>query len=113
MHLLTRTGIITTPIGQTLTFASALTRYVYYVVYLYSKRIILPNPMKNWKRAILKTVLCVCCFLMDIDTSDRIKRRVTKMIPELRDLSCEELLKECGLTTLETRRLRGNKILGY
>ena len=28
------------------------------------------------------------------------------MVPELRDLSCEECLKECGLTTLETRRLR-------
>ena len=25
------------------------------------------------------------------------------MIPELRDLSYEERLKECGLTTLETR----------
>ena len=28
------------------------------------------------------------------------------MIPELRDLSYEDRLKECGLTTLETRRLR-------
>ena len=27
------------------------------------------------------------------------------MIPELRDLSYEERLKECGLTTLETRRV--------
>ena len=33
-----------------------------------------------------------------------------KMIPELRDLSYEERLKECGLTTLETRRLRGDQI---
>ena len=32
------------------------------------------------------------------------------MIPELRDLSYEECLKECGLTTLETRRLRGNQV---
>ena len=32
------------------------------------------------------------------------------MIPELRDLSYEERLTECGLTTLETRRLRGDQI---
>ena len=32
------------------------------------------------------------------------------MIPELRDLSYEEHLKECGLTTPETRRLRRDQI---
>ena len=32
------------------------------------------------------------------------------MIPELRDLSYEESLKECGLTTLETRSLSGYQI---
>ena len=46
----------------------------------------------------------------DIDTLERIQRRATKMIPELRDLSYEERLKECGLTTLETRRLKGDQI---
>ena len=32
------------------------------------------------------------------------------MIPELRDLSYESCLLQCGLTTLETRRLRGDQI---
>ena len=46
----------------------------------------------------------------DIDTLERIQRRATKTIPELRDLRYEERLKECGLTTPETRRLRGDQI---
>ena len=46
----------------------------------------------------------------DIDKLERIQRRATKMIPELRDLSYESLLLPCGLTTLETRRLRGDHI---
>ena len=46
----------------------------------------------------------------DIDTLEHIQRRATKIIPELRDLSYEEHLTECGLTTLETRRLRGDQI---
>ena len=41
---------------------------------------------------------------------ERIQRRSTKIIPQLRDLSYEERLKECGLTTLEMRRLRGDQI---
>ena len=46
----------------------------------------------------------------DIDTLERIQRRATKMIPELRDLSYEERLKECGLTNLKIRRLKGDQI---
>ena len=43
----------------------------------------------------------------DVDMLEKIQRRATKLIPELRDLTYEERLKECGLTTLETRRIRG------
>ena len=46
----------------------------------------------------------------DIDKLERIQRRTTKMIPELRDFSYESRLLQCGLTTLETRRLRGDQI---
>ena len=42
----------------------------------------------------------------DIDTLERIQRRATKLIPELGNLSYDERLKECGLTTLKTRMLR-------
>ena len=36
---------------------------------------------------------------------EKIQGRATKIIPELRGLSYEERQRECGLTTLETRRL--------
>ena len=45
----------------------------------------------------------------DIDKLERIQRRATKIIPELRDLCYESRLLQCGLTTLETRRLRGDQ----
>ena len=41
---------------------------------------------------------------------EKVKRRATKMIPKLRNISYEMRLNECGLTTLETRRLRGEPI---
>ena len=51
----------------------------------------------------------------DIYMLEQIQRRATKLIPGLSDLRYEERLKECGLTTIETRRLRGTKLkcLGY
>ena len=43
----------------------------------------------------------------DIDILERVQRRATKIIQKVRNISYEMCLKECGLTTLETRRLRG------
>ena len=43
---------------------------------------------------------------MLIDMLEKIQR-ISKLIPGLIDIRYEERLKECGLTTLETRRLRG------
>ena len=41
---------------------------------------------------------------------EQIHRRATKLIAGPRDLRYEERLKECGLTTLETRLLSGDQI---
>ena len=46
----------------------------------------------------------------DIDKLERIQRRATNMIPQLRDLSYESRFLQCGLTTQDTRRLRGDQI---
>ncbi len=41
---------------------------------------------------------------------EKIQMKATKLIPGLRDLRYEERFKKCGLTRLETRRLRGDQI---
>ena len=46
----------------------------------------------------------------DIDMLERVQRRATKMIQKPRNISYGLRLKECGLTILETRRLRGDQI---
>ena len=46
----------------------------------------------------------------DIYILERVQRISNKMIQKLWNISYEMHLKECGLTTLETRRLRGDQI---
>ena len=45
----------------------------------------------------------------DIEMLERVQRRATK-ISKLTNISYEMRLKECSLTTLETRTLRGDQI---
>ena len=46
----------------------------------------------------------------DIDNLERVQRRATKLIPQLKQLCYEKRLLECRLTILETRRLKGDII---
>ena len=72
------------------------------IVHLF-KAIVIPNLeycIQAWSSYLRK----------DIYMLEKIQRRATKFIPRLKYLRYEERLKECGLTTLETRRLRGGQI---
>ena len=49
----------------------------------------------------------------DVTKIERIQRAATKMVPELKDLTYEERLKEMELPTLQARRERGDLITMY
>ena len=41
---------------------------------------------------------------------EKVQKRMTRMLPDLKNMSYPERLKKLGLTTLESRRLRGDLI---
>ena len=45
-----------------------------------------------------------------IDKLERVQSRATRLISEISQLSYEERIQQCILTTLETRRIRGDQI---
>ena len=58
-------------------------------------------------------VVCSPNVKKDIRKLERIQRVATKMVPELRELTYEDRLKEMGLPTLQDRRERGDLITLY
>jgi len=48
--------------------------------------------------------------IKDIDLLERVQKRALRLIPESKGLEYEVILRKLGLTTLETRRLRGDLI---
>ena len=53
---------------------------------------------------------CMPCMKKYIDKLERVQRRATKLIPELRIISEEDRVQQGKLTTLKTRRVRGGQV---
>ena len=49
----------------------------------------------------------------DIEAIEKIQRRATKMVPRLKNMSCEERLRQLKIPSLAQRRRRGDMIFTY
>ena len=65
----------------------------------------------NIYKSLVRPHLEYCCqawrpyLRKDVDNVEKVQRRMTKMIPELSQLNCKEILCRANLLSLEMRRL--------
>ena len=70
----------------------------------------------NLYKSLVRPHLEHCCqawrpyLQKDVDNIEKVQRRMTRMIPELSQLNCEERLCRTNLLSLEIRRLRADLI---
>ena len=81
----------------------------------YKDKILIKTLYCTFVRPLLKFAVPVWCPYLrkGKNTLERVQRRATNLIPELRNLSYQNHLKKLNLTTLETRRQRGDMIQYY
>ena len=66
-------------------------------------------------RSHLESAVCVWYpyKIKDITQIENVQRRATKMIPEIKNMTYEERLRQLNLPTVEYRRQRGDMINVY
>ena len=67
------------------------------------KSLVRPHLVQVWRPYLHK----------DIDLLEKVQKRATKLVPALKDKPYEERLVALNLTTLETRRIRGDLIEAF
>ena len=78
-----------------------------------------PSVLCMLYKAFVRPFLEYCCsawcpfYVKDIEVLEKVQRRMTRLLPEIRHLPYEERLQLFHLTTLKTRRLRFDLICVY